>query len=115
MVRTARDNLLKSPDRLAAGSDADRVRLVLTGEIPKALDELVGAHTRASSKSARDARPLHFGWRMMSHFQIEATRRQSQGLQRGFSHMVSGDRDRAMLAVNCRNTLQRHGNIFRRD
>ena len=44
--RTARDNLLNIPDRLAATlaaeSDADKVHQILTGEIRKALDELAG-------------------------------------------------------------------------
>ena len=47
--RTARDNLLNIPDRLAATlaaeSDADKVHLILTGEIRKALDELAGANS----------------------------------------------------------------------
>jgi len=46
--RTARDNLLNIPDRLAAQlaaeSDADKVHQILTGEIRKALDELAGAN-----------------------------------------------------------------------
>jgi hypothetical protein len=45
--RTARDNLLNIPDRLAATlaaeSDADKVHQILTAEIRKALDELAGA------------------------------------------------------------------------
>ncbi len=45
--RTARDNLLNIPDRLAATlaaeTDADKVHQILTGEIRKALDELAGA------------------------------------------------------------------------
>jgi hypothetical protein len=45
--RTARDNLLNIPDRLAAmlaaESDADKVHQILTAEIRKALDELAGA------------------------------------------------------------------------
>ena len=47
--RTARDNLLNIPDRLAATlaaeSDADKVHQILTGEIRKALDELAGANS----------------------------------------------------------------------
>lgn len=45
--RTARDNLLNIPDRLAAmlaaETDADKVHQILTGEIRKALDELAAA------------------------------------------------------------------------
>ena len=45
--RTARDNLLNIPDRLAATlaaeTDADKVHQILTAEIRKALDELAGA------------------------------------------------------------------------
>jgi hypothetical protein len=44
-----RDNLLNIPDRLAATlaaeSDADRVHLMLSGEIRKALDELASANS----------------------------------------------------------------------
>ena len=47
--RMARDNLLNIPDRLAATlaaeTDADKVHLILTGEIRKALDELAGANS----------------------------------------------------------------------
>jgi hypothetical protein len=47
--RTARDNLLNIPDRLAATlaaePDADKVHQILTGEIRKALDELAGANS----------------------------------------------------------------------
>ena len=48
-ARTARDNLLNIPDRLAATvaaeSDADKVHQILTAEIRKALDELAGANS----------------------------------------------------------------------
>ena len=48
-ARTARDNLLNIPDRLAATvaaeSDAGTVHQILTAEIRKALDELAGANS----------------------------------------------------------------------